>query len=327
MNLISLINRVQSRVPGYSTGEYIREINDAYADVWDYILQLDDSYFTDIKTVTVLSQTAAEFDFAWNANGALSAGISNRYFQIDRIRVLQPGQSNWFAAQPRPWNDSQFLMLQQLTPQQPAQNAPYLYVLMSKSSVLFAQPMPVGTQIEVVYTFFFLPLNVTSTGTITTNGTTTIVNGSGTGFTGVVGPDFAGGLPGIDQDTDIGLEFVIGSVAPTNDGVAYRVKNVQNDALANTWTVITPALTGASFNLAMVPDIPDGHHRVIATRATRNIMSTPAKDPRFAQWAAMDQEQMTMLRDTVMTRQRQQPARRQRFTQSVLRYQIAPPGR
>lgn len=327
MNLISLINRVQSRVPGYTQPEYVREINDAYADVWDYILQLDDSYFTDIKIVTVINSATAEFDFAWNANGALSAGVSNRYFQIDRIRVLQPGQSNWFAAQPRPWNDQQFLMLQQLTPQQPAQNAPYLYVLLSKSSILFSQPMPIGTQIEVVYTFFFLPLNVTSTGTITTNGVTTVVNGSGTGFTGVVPPDYAGGLPGIDQDTDIGLEFVIGSTVPINDGTSYRVKSVQNDTLANTWTVITPALAGSTFSLAMVPDIPDGHHRVIATRATRNIMSTPAKDPRFAQWAAMDREQMDMLRDTVMTRQRQQPARRQRFSQSVLRYQIAPPGR
>ena len=319
MNALTLTNLVAQRLPGYQTSEYLREINDAYADVWDYILQLDDSYFTDIKVLTV-QVPVAEFDFQWNTNGALNNPVSNRYFQIDRIRVLQPGQSNWFAAQPRPWNDQQFLMMQQLTPQQPSQNAPYLYNLFSKGSVLFAQPLPIGSQIEIVYTFMFLPLNTASAGTIQTNGITGIVNGTGTNFTSVIGPDFQGGLPGIDNDTDIGLEFVI-------NGQNYRVKTCQNDTLANTWSVVTPAVFVVSYTLAMVPDIPDGHHRVIATVATRNIMSTPGNDSRFPAWAALAEKQLEIMRDSIMTRQRQAPARRQRFTQSVLRYQVAPPGR
>jgi len=150
-----------------------------------------------------------------------------------------------------------------------------------------------------------------------------------------VSPDYQGSLPGIDQDTDIGLEFIFGlsgtTALPVADSaltnLTYRTLSVQNDTLARTQTAIAPTLTNSTYILAMVPDIPVGHHRVIATRATRNIMSTPANDPRFAQYAAMDREQVDMMRDTVMTRQRQQPARRQRFTQSVLRYQIAPPGR
>lgn len=320
-----------TRLPGYQPSEYLREVNVAYADTWDYILQLDDSYFTDVKTA-VVNVAAAEFDFLFNTNGNLATPISNRYFQIDRIRVLQPGQSNWFAAQPRPWNDTQFQMLQQLTPQAPAQNAPYLYVLLSRGSVLFSQPLPVGTTIEVVYTFTFLPLRYVTAGTVViTNGNT--VNGAGSTFTQVIGPDYvANSLPNIDQDTDIGLEFILGgspfSVPVAEDTLiplTYRCLSVQNDTLARTAVAING--TPTNYVLAMVPDIPYGHHRVISTIATRNIMSTPGNDSRFAQWAAMAQQQTDLMRDTVMTRQRQQPARRQRFTQSLLRYQLAPPGR
>lgn len=327
MNALEIVNRVQRRLPGYALSEYLDEINDAYGNVWDRIVQLDDSYYTDIQVVTV-TQPLSEFDFRWNWNGGLSAPVSNRYFQIDRIRVLQPGASNWFAASPRPWNDSQFLMLQQLTPQTPAQNAPYLYNLFSRGSVKFAAPLPIGSQIEVVYTFVFVPLNLTSQGTITN--TTSIINGSSTAFTSLLKPDFANALPNIDTDTDIEVEVVfnvntIGTAVPQN--AIYKIKSIQNDTLMATWAPLTPNASATNFTLATVPDIPESHHRVIATVATRNIMSTPGNDPRFAQWAAMAEEQMGMLQDSIMQRQRQAPARRQRFSQSVLRYQIAPPGR
>lgn len=327
MNALELVNRVQRRLPGYALSEYLDEVNEAYGDVWDKIIQLDDSYYTDTQVVTVV-QPLAEFDFRWNWNGGLSAPVSNRYFQIDRIRVLQPGGSNWFAAQPRFWNDQQFLMLQQLTPQQPAQNAPYLYQLFSRGSVLFSNPLPIGSRIEVVYTFVYIPLNLTTQGTITN--TTSLISGAGTAFTQIIKPDFANALPNIDTDSDIECEFVFGINAigtPVPQNSIYKVKNIQNDTMAQSWAPLTPNASATNFTLAMVPDIPESHHRVISTVATRNIMSTPGNDPRFAQWAAMAEEQMIMLQDSIMQRQRQQPARRQRFSQSVLRYQIAPPGR
>jgi hypothetical protein len=314
VNAASLVSLVSSRIPGYDITEYLREINTAYQNCWDKIVQLDDSYFTDIKTVTV-NAAAAEFDFLYNSNGNLATTVSNRYFQIDRIRILQPGDTNWIPAQPRGWNDPQYLQIQQSTPQQVATQPPYLYIPFAKGSALFARPLPVGTQIEIVYTFVYVPLTIVSSGTVSS--ATNVVTGTATTFTQLLGADYQAGLPGTDEDTDIGIELVLGG------NQTYRVKTIASDTALTTINPVSPAVTNAAFSLAIVPDIPEGHHEVISIMATRNMAITPAKDIALAgQMAGMAKEMMDSMRDTIMTRQRQEPARRRRFPQSVLRYYV-----
>jgi hypothetical protein len=318
VNALSLVQRVSRRNPTYQQSEYLDEVNAAYKETWDYIVQLADSYFTDQKIVTVTTQ-AAEFEFLTNANGNLNSSVSLRAFQLTRLRILQPGDSQWVPAHPRDWNDSDFLSLQQLTPA-PVQSTPqYLYIPFAKYSILFARPLPIGTQIEVTYSFIFMPLVILSTGTVSSSGST--VTGTGTNFTQVVTPDFQGALPGNDQDTDIGLELVLNQGSSNQ---IYRVKTLASDTSLTTLTAIAPALSGSTYNLCSVPDIPDGHHNVISTIATRNFMSTPGNDPRATFWAALAEKELDAMRDSIMIRQRQEPARVKPFPQRLLRYTVQP---
>jgi hypothetical protein len=319
LNAVSLIQRVSRRIPQYDVSEYLDEINAAYKEVWDFILQLDDSYFTDIKIVTVAT-AASEFDFLYNSNGFLNSAVSPRYFQIDRIRILQPGDVNWYSANPRPWNDPYLLGQQQLNPQANALFPPYLYNPFAKGSVKFGAPLPIGAQIEVIYSFIFLPLTYLTNGTVTVTGGTNAVTGTTTNFTQLIGPDFQGGLPGTDQDTDIGAEIMF------QNGQAYRVKAITSDTALTTVTNVSPTQTGVSYNLAMVPDTPEGHHNVIATLATRNFMSTPAADARLPFWVAQAEKELNSMRDSVMTRQRQAPAKRGRFPLSAMRQFVGAPA-
>lgn len=319
MNAASLIQLVSRRIPQYDASEYLSEINAAYKETWDYILQLDDSYFTDIKIVTVTT-AASEFDFLYNSNGFLSSSLSPRYFQIDRIRILQAGDVNWYPASPRHWNEPYLISQQQLNPQVNALFPPYLYNPFAKGSIKFGAPFPVGTQIEVIYSFIFLPLAYLFNGTVTVSGGTNVVAGTGTSFTQLVGADFQAGLPGNDQDTDIGVELIF----PNNQ--TYRVKAISSDTALTTVTNVSPSQAGVTYNLAMVPDIPEGHHNVISTLATRNFMSTPGNDARLPFWVAQAEKELDSMRDSVMTRQRQAPARRGRFPQSVMRYNIGAPS-
>lgn len=315
MNAVSLVQRVSRRIPSYDVSEYLDEVNTAYKEVWDYILQLDDSYFTDTKIVTVTT-AASEFDFLYNSNGFLSAALSPRYFQVDRIRILQPGDTNWVPAGPRPWNDPGYLSQQQLTPQQNQTFGPYLYNLFAKGSILWGMPLPVGTKMEVAYSFIFLPLTYLFNGTASVTGGTNTVAGTGTSFTQLIGPDFQAGLPGVDQDTDIGVELVF----PNNQ--TYRVKAITSDTALTTVSNVSPGQSAVTYNLAMVPDTPEGHHNVISTLATRNFMSTPANDSRLPFWVAQAEKELDSMRDSVMTRQRQAPARRGRFPQSAMRQSV-----
>lgn len=314
MNALSLVQRVSRRNPAYDQSEYLDEVNAAYKECWDYILQLEASYFTDIKIVTTSVQ-AAEFDFLTNANGNLTSAVSLRAFQIDRIRLLLPGDVSWVKGRPRNWNDDDFQSMQQLNPQPVATSGPYLYQVFSKFSVLFARPLPAGTQIEVVYSFIFMPLAIVLGGTVSSSGAT--VTGAGTNFTQVVPADYAAALPGNDQDTDIGLELVLNQGA---NNQTFRVKTLTSDTALTLLTAPNPALAGSAYNLCSVPDIPDGHHNVISTVATRNFMSTPGNDPRFTTWAALAEKELDVMRDTIMTRQRQEPPRVRPFPMRLLRY-------
>lgn len=312
MNAANILNIVQSRIPGYDQSEYLREINTSYQQAWDKILQLDDSYFTDIKQV-VVAQQGSEFDFLYNSNGNLASTVSNRYFQIDRIRILLPGDVNWFPAYPRPWNSPDFLQQQQFANQQPYVAPPYYYVLFGKGSAKFGQVFAAGTTMEVIYTFNYLPLTIISDGSVSSSGTT--VTGTSTSFTQIIGADFQGGLPGNDEDTDIGSELVLGG------NQTYRVKTITSNTALTTVSTVSPAVTGAPYQLAMVPDIPEGHHELIATLATRNIAMSPARNwPLYDRMKQLGEEQFESMADSIMTRQRQEPPRRRRFVQSVLRY-------
>ena len=321
MNALSLVQLVSRRNPSYDQSEYLSEVNEAYQECWNYLLQLEDSYFTDIKIVTVTT-SAAEFDFLANFSGNLSSSVSLRAFQIDRIRILQPGDTSWNKARPRNWNDDDFQAQQQVTPQVAANSGPYLYQLFSKFSVLFAQPLPVGTQIEVVYSFIWMPLQLVYNGTVSSSGVT--VTGVGTNFTQIVTPDFASALPGNDQDTDIGLELVLNAGA---NNQTYKVKAVTSDTALTLLTAPAPAIAAnTNYNLCSVPDIPDGHHNTIATLATRNFMSTPGNDSRATFWAALAEKQLDAMRDSIMVRQRQEPARVKPFPQRLMRYTVSPSG-
>lgn len=313
MNAASLVARVQRRVPGYDPSEYLDEVNTAYKETWDYITQLDDSYFTDIKVVTVATQ-ASEFDFHFNANGNLVSAASPRYFQVDRIRVQQPGDTNWIPCNPRDWNDPQVLAMAQDATQPPSMSPPYPYTLFANGSIKFPRPLPVGAQIELVYSFIWLGLQILSNGTVTASGTT--VTGTGTNFTQIVFPDYQASLPGNDEDTDVGIELVIG---PTQ---VYRVKAITSNTALTTFNTVVAS--GVNYQLASVPDIPHGHHNVISTLATRNFLSTPANDPRFAQWAALAEVEKNSMRDSIMARQRQEPPRRGRFPFPLARYTTYP---
>lgn len=318
MNAVSLVARVKRRIPGYTDYEYLDEVNAAYKETWDYILQLDDSYFTDIKTLTVNTQ-AQEFDFLYNSNGNLSGPASNRYFQIDRIRILQPGDTNWIPASPRGWNDPEMLAMAEQTPQTASTVSPYIYNPFAKGSVLFARPLPVGAQIEIVYSFRFLELQMLSNGTVTSSGAS--VTGTSTTFTQIVGADNQLALPGTDQDTDIGIELILGG------NQNYRVKTLTTNTALTTINAVSPAVSTATYQLATVPDIPDGHHNVISTIATRNFMSTPGDDARFSEWASLAKIELDSMRDSIMTRQRQMPAQRRRFPYGLTRHFVVPASR
>src|SRR5277367_74274 len=90
-NIYGLYQYCAQRVPGYDPSEYLREINSAYIHVWEQVTQLKNHYFTNIKTVTVTT-AGFNFDFLFNTSGdgVMSSPVSNRLYQITRIRVLPP---------------------------------------------------------------------------------------------------------------------------------------------------------------------------------------------------------------------------------------------
>jgi hypothetical protein len=316
LNAASIVARVQRRIPAYDQSEYLDEVNVAYKECWDYITQLEDSYFTEQVTVTVAQQSDT-FDFLYNGNGNLSSAISPRYFQITRIKINQAGDTNWIPALPRNWNDPNVLAYEQNT-QQPVQTSPpYMYTLYGKGFVKFANPLGVGVQIQVVYTFDFLPLKILSNGTVVASGGSTTVVGGGTNFTQIVGADYQASLPGIDGDTDVGVELILPSM-----NLSFRVAKIFSDTQLNTITTLPPIPVNSSYVLASVPDIPIAHHNVIATIATRNFMSTPGNDSRFTTWAALAEKEIGSMKDSIMQREQQEPPRRGRFPYSLARASV-----
>jgi hypothetical protein len=315
VNAASIVARVTRRIPGYDISEYLDECNVAYKRCWDLIGQLEDSYFTEQVTLTVATQSDT-FDFLYNSNGNLVSAVSPRYFQITRIKICQPGDTNWIPALPRDWNDPQTLAYEQNTQQPVQMSPPYMYKLYGKGWIKWANPLPVGCQIQVVYTFIFMPLVILSNGTV--SGSVNSITGAGTNFTQMVGRDYQGSLPGVDGDTDVGIEIVLTGINQT-----YRVATITSDVNLTTFNTITPVVpVNSVYQLASVPDIPEGHHNVIATIATRNFLSTPGNDERFQTWAALAEQEVGEMKDSIMQRQSQEPPRRGRFPYSLARSSV-----
>lgn len=310
MNAQELVNLVARRVPGFDPSEYFSELNDAYQEAWDYVVQLDDSYFTDIKTVTVNVAKDA-YDLQWNEDAALSAAVSHRLFQVDRVRVLFQSSNGWIPSDHLHWNQPDFLAQQQNPTPSPQTTGPIFHVLYGRDQIKFSRPLAVGTQIEVTFSTEFMPLTTLSQGTISSSGAT--VTGVGTNFTALLGPDFQTDLPGGSFGLEIEAELIAG-------GKTYRVFNITSDTSMQLITQPSPALPGGtSYILATVPDIPSPHHRLLSTLTTRNMLTTPAEDDRFQEWAAMAKVQIERLKDTVQERQRQKNPRRGRFPFGAVR--------
>lgn len=318
MNAWTLKEIVKQRVPGFTDAEYLREVNDAYRTLWEEVTKLDDSYFTAKSVVTVAAQSDT-FDLRWNQNGNLVAAVGPRFYQINRLRVQQSTGNNWMAANPRHWNSPDVLAAEQDATQPVSVVPPYIYQVYSDGSLQFARPLPANTQIEVVYNFHWLPLVILNVGSISSTGA--VVTGVATTFTQLLGPDYQAALPGANQDFEVYAELIPDSpsLATTALPKSYLVKSVASDTSLTTFNALSPASAGGPYQLASVPDIPDTHHFAIASIATRNIMSTPAQDPRLPTWAQIAERDIESLKDTIMKRQRQENPTRRRFPYGVVR--------
>lgn len=309
MNAKSLLDLVKRRVPGFDDSEYLSEINQAYSDVWEEITLLDNSYFSDIKTITVTTQSD-EFDLLTKAVNNYSGNAIPPLSQITRIRVLPPAGFGWIPAEPVHFNHPDYLAQQQNSQPGAQTTGPYLYVLYGKGKIKFGLPLAVNSQIEITYEMAYFDLKLLTTGTVDSTGTN--VTGTGTSFTELLPPDFQAYLPGSDIDAEIGAEIIVG-------GKTYRVTSIGSNTALVTATAISPAASASAFSLASVPAFPEFCHNVIADIATRNILSTPAEDDRFVEWAAIATASVEKMKATLLERQRQRNARKQRFPYGAIR--------
>jgi len=302
--------------------EYLREINDAYQELWRETVLLDNDYFTAIGQVSVVAQ-AQIFDLRYNGNGALNVSLHPRLFQPVRVRVLPPNGANWVRTEPQPFNDSGEMAVEQQFAQPPSTTGPYRWQYFNRGLLRFGRPLPIGTLIEVVYTFGYFNLNVLGNGTLqTTGGAGAGVTGAGTTFLSLIGPDYqAPASPTMEPSTGtllpleiaVEAEIVINpSVAP----VAYKVNSIAGDLVLTLYTAPIVAIPAATpYALANVPEIPEPHRVLIATLATRNMLAVPAivQDARFAYWDAKCERDLDRYKDSIVERQQQAVPHRQRF--------------
>jgi hypothetical protein len=309
VNTQSLLELVTRRVPGYDESEYLSEINQAYSDVWEKIVSLDDTYFTDKKILTVTT-ASADFDFLYNTGTLYSGSAIPKLHQIIRVRVLAPNTDSWFAARAVHFNDPDFVSQQQGNTPTNQLFGPYLYVVYGKGKIEFGRPLEVATQIEITYEYGYFDLTKVTDGTVSSSAA--IVTGTSSHFTTLLPPDYVGQLPGTDIDLDIDAEIIVA-------GKTYQVKSVASDTSLTLRVTPGTAFSTSAYVLAAVPVFPETVHNTIADLATRNMFSTPADDARFQTWAAITAEAMEQLARNLMKRQRQTNARKQRFPFGAIR--------
>lgn len=309
-NCFGLYQYLAQRLPGYDPSEYLRELNSAYIHVWEEVVKLRNNYFTNIKTVTV-AKAQFSYDFMFNADGGLSAPISNRLYQITRIRVQPPSGGLVQTSKALSPNDVDFLSISANTSATPTSTGPYYWFTFGRNNVQWGLPLAVGTQLEVMYTFWPLALNFLSDGSVSSSGAA--VTGAATSFTHLVQPDFqAVGQPNSKGQEEILAELVC------NVNQIYNVAAITSDTALTTATAVAPALAGGSlYVLATLPEIPREHIRVIASLAMAKMYSVAGDDARVREWGEISGMNVQMMKDSLTERQSQNPPRKGRFEYGI----------
>src|SRR6516164_2589012 len=178
-NVFGLYQYVAQRIPGYDPSEYYRELNSAYIHVWEEVSKLKNHYFSNIATRTVVNPSRT-FDLLQNSDGNLSAPLSQRLYQITRIRVLPPAGGLYQATTNFPPNEQDFIALSANPTASAAQTGPYYWFISGRGQLNWALPIAAGSTLEIMYTFWPIQLVASYAGTVSSVGTA--VTGSGTAF-------------------------------------------------------------------------------------------------------------------------------------------------
>ena len=314
-NAFGLYQYLAQRVPGYDPSEYLRELNSSYIHVWEEVTKLKNHYFTNIVQVNIVT-AQFQYDLMFNVDGALSAPVSSRLYQITRIRVRPSAGGLFQGTQYLPPQHPDFISASANSNNQPSQTGPYYWNLTGRNQINWALPLAIGTTIEVTYSFWPISLIILSNGTISSSGNT--VTGNSTNFTSLVQPDFQVALPStILTQEDVQAELVCNG-GLTLGGQIYRVGNIANDTSLTTNTAVSPALVaGNLYVLATLPEIPREHIRVIASLALRSMYSIDGDDARSAEWTGIAEKNIAMMRDALMERQSQTPPAKLRFAYGI----------
>lgn len=319
-NCFGLIQYLQQRLPGYDPSEYLRELNSAYVHVWEEISKLKNHYFTAIKTVTVAAQ-GTDFDLMFNSNAGLSAAISPRLYQISKMRIQPPSGGLFQATTMYSPTHPDYVSLAANPNAQPTTTGPYYWYLFGRNNVRFALPLAVGTVIEVTYVFWLVQMTYLFNGTISNAGTT--VTGVNSNFKSLCQPDFQANLPTtLHNQDEIQAEIVVSQPSSGQQAInqIYQVASITADTTLTTTNAIAPAqVAGSLYILATLPEIPREHIRVIASIAMAKMFSVAGDDARVQEWTAYAQSNMQMMKDSLIERQSNNPATRQRFPFSAIR--------
>lgn len=308
-NAFGLYQYLATRIPGYDPSEYLREINSAYIHVWEEVSKLKNNYFTNTKTVTVVTPSNT-FDLLYNSNSALSGVVSNRLYQVTRIRVLPPAGGLYQTTTGMGYNDVDFLSIAANPNNTPTGTGPYYWIINGRGNLQFALPLQTGSTIEVVYTFWPLALTYSFAGTVSSIGQ--VVTGSSTTFTQLIPPDFQGSQPLSKGQEEILAELIV------NASQVYQVSAITSDTALSTYVSINPALVaGSSYILSICPEIPREHIRVIGAVAMAKMFSVDGDDSRVAEWTGIAASNMQMMKDSLIERQSNNPPKKGRFPYGV----------
>lgn len=308
-NVFGLIQYLAQRLPGYDPSEYLRELNSSYIHVWEEVTKLKNHYFTKQKTLTV-ANAQSTFDLLYNADNGLSGVMSNRLYQVTRIRVLPPAGGLYQTSTGMHFNDPDFLSLAANPSSTPTGTGPYYWALFGRGNVQFSLPLQVGSTLEFTFTFWPVAMAYLVNGTVSSSGAT--VTGTGTAFTQIVQPDFQGNLPATKDQEEILAELVC------NVNQIYAIKAITSDTMLTTLAAVSPVLGASSqYVLATLPEIPREHIRVVASYAMAKMYSVAGDDARVKEWSAIAGGNMQMMKDSLIERQSNNPPRKQRFPYGI----------
>ena len=308
-NVFGLYQYLAQRLPGYDPSEYLRELNSAYIHVWEEVTKLKNQYFTDRQTLDVVTPQD-NFDLQYNADGALSGVLSNRFYQMTRVRIRPPSGGLFQTTTALSPNDPEFLAVAANPNASPVTTGPYYYYLFGRNNIQWALPLAAGTTLEFTYTFWPIQLTLSYAGTVSSSGTT--VTGVGTNFLSLLQPDFQQYQPLDKEQQEILVELIC------NDNQIYNVSSVNTATSLDTLSVVAPALApGSQYIIATLPEIPREHLRVISSVAMAKMYSVDGDDARVREWTAISQQNLQMMKDSLIERQGQNPPRKWRFQYGV----------